>query len=816
MQDVIRDLRFGIRLLAKKRSFTLISVLIIALAIGASTIIFSAVNAVLLRPLPFKEPDRLIMLWEENRQLNYGLHQFPASPANFVDWRDRNQCLDGIAAFRYLPFNLTGVDDPERIEGSVVSASLMSVLGVAPFMGRDFSEQDETPSGSHVVILSYSTWRDRFKSDPNMIGRVITLNDESYTVVGVMPPGFNFPRKTDLTEAFQRLPRQTDLWAPLVITNQDMQVRGAKRYGAIARLKPGISIRQAQLNMDSIASELEQQYPSSNTNWSISVIPFYEQVVGRIRPLLWLLMAAVLLVLIIACANLANLLLTHSTSRQKEFAVRLAIGANRSDIIRQLLIENITLSLIGGTLGLVVAYVGVKALLPFLPSELPRVQEINLDKSVVICALFLSLLTGVLFSLVPAIRATKVNLNDVLKGSSTTTSGHRNNRTRNLLVVSELALTLVLLVGAGLLVKSFTHLLKEDPGFRPEKVLTMEIDLPVTRYPDYNRVVSFYKQVLDQASTLPGVESVAATSALPLSGGEQSVSYSYEGEQATDSGENSLAIYSFIMPDYFQVMGIPLRGRAFTYQDEKDKPGVVIINEALASRCWPGENPIGKYLTIGPEGKASREVVGVVKNVKHAALEEGVKPALFLPFTQVYNHYMVVVLRTESDPLRLAAALKNRVHDVDKDQPVANIKTMGELISVSVARSRFSMFLMTVFAAVACVLALVGIYGVISYAVTQRTHEIGIRIALGAQPKQVLSLILMQGVRISIIGVGIGVASAFVLTRLISSLLYNVSATDPAIFALISVALIAAATLASYIPARRAVKIDPLLALRYE
>lgn len=443
-------------------------------------------------------------------------------------------------------------------------------------------------------------------------------------------------------------------------------------------------------------------------------------------------------------------------------------------------------------------------------------QEINLDKSVVICALFLSLLTGVLFSLVPAIRATKVNLNDALKGSSTTTSGHRNNRTRNLLAVSELALTLMLLIGAGLLVKSFAHLLKEDPGFRPEKVLTMEIDLPVTRYPDYNRVVSFYKQVLDQVSTLPGVESVAATSAVPLSGGEQSVGYSYEGEQATDSGESSLAIYSFIMPDYFQVMGIPLRGRAFTYQDEKDKPGAVIINEALASRCWPGENPLGKHLTIGPEGKASREVVGVVKNVKHSALEERVKPELFLPFTQVYNHYMVVVLRTESDPLRLAAALTKRVHDVDKDQPVANIKTMGELISVSVARSRFSMFLMTVFAAVAFVLALVGIYGVISYAVTQRTHEIGIRIALGAQPKQVLSLILMQGVRLSIIGVGIGVASAFVLTRLISSLLYNVSATDPAIFALISVALIAAATLASYIPARRAVKIDPLLALRYE
>jgi predicted permease len=812
MQDVIRDLRFGIRLLAKKRSFTLTSVLIIALAIGASTIIFSAVNAVLLRPLPFKEPDRLIMLWEENRQLNYGLHQFPASPANFVDWRDRNKSLDGIAAFRYLPFNLTGVDDPERIEGSVVSANLMSLLGVAPLMGRDFSEQDETPSGSHVVILSYSTWQDRFKSDPNMIGRVITLNDQPYTVVGVMPPGFNFPRKTDLSEAFQRLPRQTNLWAPLVITNQELQVRGSKRYGVIARLKPGISIRQAQLNMDSIAGELEQQYPSTNTNWSIKVIPFYEQVVGRIRPLLWLLMAAVLLVLIIACANLANLLLTHSTGRQKEFAVRLAIGANRSDIIRQLLIENITLSLIGGALGFAVAYVGVNALLPFLPPELPRAQEINLDKSVVICALFLSLLTGVLFSLVPAIRATKVNLNDVLKASSTTTSGHRNNRTRNLLAVSELALTLMLLIGAGLLVKSFAHLLKEDPGFRPEKVLTMEIDLPVTRYPDYNRVVSFYKQVLDQVSTLPGVESVAATSALPLSGGEQSVSYSYEGEQATDSGEGSLAIYSFIMPDYFQVMGIPLRGRAFTYQDEKDKPGVVIINEALASRCWPGENPLGKHLTIG----APREVVGVVKNVKHSALEERVKPELFLPFTQVYNHYMVVVLRTESDPLSLAAALTKRVHDVDKDQPVANIKTMGELMSVSVARSRFSMFLMTVFAAVAFVLALVGIYGVISYAVTQRTHEIGIRIALGAQPKQVLSLILMQGVRLSIIGVGIGVASAFVLTRLISSLLYNVSATDPAIFALISVALIAAATLASYIPARRAVKIDPLLALRYE
>ncbi len=815
MEALLRDIRFAVRVLLRRPFFTAVIVFVIALTVGASTVIISAADTILLRPMKFKNPDDLVMIWETNPKLKLNAEEFPASPPNFLDWRERSESFEQMAAFKYYPFNLTGAGDPERLNGATVSVNLFGLLGVQPFLGTLFPEGDEASAPSNVVLLSHSLWQRRFNSDPAILGKSITLNDQSYTVLGVMPQGISFPQKAELPPGFQTFPEKTDLWAPLVFTENDRLRRGAKSLGVIARLKPGVSLNQAKADVLRVADQLQTEQPKSNTNWSAQVVSFPEQVVKKVRPVLLLLLGAVVLVVLIACANLTNLLLGRATARTREIAVRSALGAGRAAIIRQLLTENMIVSLVGGGLGIALASAGLGLLLALLPAGLPRVDEIKIDFRVLSFTLLLSILIGIMFGLLPALQASKVNLSETLKETGGTISAARSHRLRSLFALSQVAMATVLLIWAAMLVKSFSNMQAIDPGFKPENVLMMEIDLPLTRYPDYEKVVSFYKQAIDQVKTVPGVESVGITTAIPLSGLEQSLNFTCEPRPPVSVEETALAVYAFVSPDYFRTIGIPLQaGRDFTYNDDTKSPGVIIVNEALAKRCWPDENPVGKSMTIVPEGKVSRQVVGVVGSVKYSALDEESKPTLYLPITQLYNNYIAVTVRTSSDPMSLSSAIRGRIWDVYKEQPISNMKTMQQQLSDSVARARFSMILIGIFAVVALVLAIVGIYAVLSYSVVQRSQEIAIRLALGAQPTHILRMLLAQGVGMSVIGLVAGLVIAFATSSIVKKLLYNVSTTDPVIFLAVSSLLVAIALIASYVPSRRATKIDPIVSLR--
>ncbi|HEX8633081.1 MAG TPA: ABC transporter permease [Pyrinomonadaceae bacterium] len=811
LSDLSQDLRFGLRMLLKNPGFTIVAVIALALGIGANSAIFSVVNTVLLRPLPYPDPDRLVMVWEDRTK--GGFPRDTPAAGNYTDWRDQNQVFEGMAAIASLSFNLTGMGEPERIEGKRVSAGLFPLLGVEPQLGRTFLPEEDQPGANRVVVLSHGLWQRRFGSEASIIGKPLNLNGESYTVVGVMPSHFHFPARED------------ELWVPIAFTQQEAANRGRHFLQVIARTKPGVSLPQAQAEMNIIGARLQQQYPNTNTNVGVAVVPLHEHMVGDIKAALLVLLGAVGFVLLIACANVANLLLARAAVRQKEITIRVALGASRLRLIRQFLTESILLAALGGAFGLLLSVWGVGVLKTFIPQNIAQAAAITIDGKVLGFTLLVSLLTGLIFGLAPATQTSSFNLNETLKeGGRDSVAGSRGNRLRGLLVIAEVAVSLILLIGAGLLINSFLRLRNVDPGFRADNLLTMQVVLPELKYPDHARRSAFYTELINRIEALPGVKAAAVANWIPLVRQGDSIGFSIEGrpDPAPGTGQRPSVVTRVVNANYFQTMGIQLlQGRGFNQQDRVDAPAVAVINETMARRFWPGEDPIGKRITPGavdsPDPDDWLTIVAVTKDVRQFELVADPKPQMYLSYEQAgFFAPRHLIVSTSVEPLSLAAAVRKTVWEIDKDQPVSNIRTMEDVLSESIARQRFSMLLLGIFAVVALVLAAVGIYGVMAYTVAQRTHEIGIRMALGAQRSDVLKLTVGGGLKLVLIGVALGLTVAFILTRVMSSLLFGVSATDPATFIIISLVLVSVAALASYIPARRATKIDPMVALRYE
>ena len=815
MGTVLQDIRYGMRMLVKKPPFTAVAVIALALGIGANTAIFGVVNAVLLRPLSFKDPERIAVI----QGVKEGNSWTTISYDDFVDFRDRQQSFEQLAAFSApWTFNLLGAGEPMQVQGQYASANLLSMLGVAPARGRDFLPAEDRPgSQERVVILSHGFWQRQFGANPDLIGRTINLNDQSFTVIGITPPGF---KVTD----------ESELWVPLALNPINSRGRLVRYLSVAGRLQPGVTLAGAQAEMSIIARQLEQQYPDMNKGFGVHLIPLHEQIVGKVRPALLVLLGAVGFVLLIACANVANLTLARAVMRRKEIAIRAALGAGRVQLIRQLLTESVLLALLGGFVGLLLATWGVDLLLALGPENIPRREEIGLDAGVLVFTLAVSLLTGLIFGLVPAWQASKADLNVTLKeGGQLQGTSAKHQRLRNALVIAEIALALVLLTGSGLLIKSFARLLDVNPGFDTSNVLALQVTLPSSKYSQEQKRAAFYQQLEERLKALPGVQAVGAVSRLPLFAGDITSGRSnitsrlvIEGRPAA-AGDLPEVDYRVASPSYFQAMNIPLvRGRLFNWQDEpQDRAGlplVAIINEAMARRFWPGEDPIGKRIKWSGDLDQNPwwTIVGVVGNVRHFSLDMEPRPEVYRPYLVNPLTGPIIVVRAASNPENLIALVRNEVRALDGDVPISNISTMPQLVSRSVAPRRFSMLLLTIFSAVALLLAAVGIYGVMAYSVTQRTHEIGIRLALGAQTADVLKLVVGQGMALALMGVGIGVVGAFALTHLMSSLLYGVSTTDPLTFVVVSVLLTSVALLASYIPARKATKVDPMVALRYE
>jgi putative ABC transport system permease protein len=819
MNTLIQDLRYGIRMLIKSPGFTFVAVLVLALGIGANSAIFSVVNAVLLRPLPYEHPERLALVWETNDKIQIGFDLLPVSAGSFTDWRNQSQSFDDLSLVDGANFNITGSGAPEQISGARVSSSFFKLLGVTPAAGRVFTEDEDRAGANRAVIISHSLWQSRWAGDPEIIGKTLALDGASYTIIGVMPKGFNYPKATDLPSYFQ-LPPRSELWTPMALSSQQMTNRGNHNYGVIGRLKPETTIKQAQAEMTAIAENIAQQYPQLS-GWGAKVVSLEEQSVGDIRLILLVLLGAVAFVLLIACANVANLLLARASSRQKEIAIRSALGASRMQIIRQLLTESMLLAVAGGGIGILMAVWGIDALLALSPGNLPRLDEVKVDGAAIGFTFAVSLVTGLIFGLAPAAQVSKTNLSEFLKeGARGSTGGARANRVRSLLVVSEIALSLVLLIGAGLMIRSFARLMNVNPGFNPQNVFTMQIFLPQSKYSEGRDRAAFFKQVINRVEAIPGVETAGAITHLPLSGMEESGNFSIEGRPSEDpSGGFATVDIRAISSNYFRSMGIPiLIGRDFAQQDNEQSVPVAIISESMAARYFAGEDPIGKRIKRGSANsdQAWAEIVGIAADVKHSALEKQSRPHLYFLYLQNPFSYMTIVARSSSSAENLSAAASKAVWDTDKDQPVANIKTMERYLSEAVASRRFNMSLLGVFAGVALILAAVGIYGVMSYSIAQRTHEIGIRIALGAARRDVLRLVVGHAMTLAAAGVCIGLAASFALTRVMSSLLFEVTATDPVTFAAIPLMLAGVALAACLIPARRAMRVDPIVALRYE
>jgi len=805
METLLKDVRYGIRSLLKQPAFTAIAVITLALGIAGNTVIFSAVNSLLVKPLAFPELDRMVAIWEA--RLSQGVERNEVTMADYLDWRKQNQTFEQMGLYRWWSANLTGVEPPERIQGFLVSTNFLDVTGVKPFIGRAFSAEEDQPGKDAVVILNYGLWQRRFGGDANIVNQTVSLNGVKRTIIGVLPKEFNYPSGMDVM-------------APLALTPELASNRDNHTYYVLGRLKQNVSLPLAQTDLSTIAARLEKDYPQANTGHGVVVYPIVEDTVRFYARALWVLMGAVGFVLLIACANVANLTLARSSTRQREIALRLALGASRSRIIRQLLTESVMVALIGGALGVLIAYWGIDAMRAANPGEAakfaPGWEHLGINFPVLVFTLGVSVLSGALFGLAPAWQASKPDLNDALKeGGRTTSSSHR---LRNALVVCEVALALMLLVSAGLLLRSFLSLLNTDPGFNSTNLLTMKLVLPAAKYKDDQARAAFYSELLNRIRVLPGVESVAAVNYLPLGGSNSSDIFLIEGLPEPPPGQEFIGRYRVCTPDYFQTMGIPiLKGRAFTEQDKVDAPRVVIVNETLAQRYWPNQDPINKRMRFtGPlEKNPWIQVVGVVKDVKHA-LSLPMSSDYYLPQNQDTWSSMVLVAKTKTEPMSMAAPIRQQVWAIDKDEPVFDVRTMQQVRALSVALYSFSSVTLTIFAAVALILSAVGIYGVMAYVVTQRTHEIGIRMALGARSRDVLRLVVRHGMTLALIGVGVGLGGAWALTRFMSSLLVGVSPTDAVTLSAVSLCLISIALIACYLPARRATKVDPLVALRYE
>ncbi|HEX8179612.1 MAG TPA: ABC transporter permease [Pyrinomonadaceae bacterium] len=803
MNSLWQDIRYGVRVLVKSPGFTLVALCALALGIGANTAIFSAVNAVLLRPLAFPESERLVWLTGENPP--QGITQSNLSVPDFADWQTQSQVFEQLAGYVMGGALLVNGDEAERVRGTSVTADFFPLFRTNAARGRALQAEDQEKGHDDVVVLSHAIWQRKFGADPNIVGRQVTVGGTSTTVVGIMPPGFDFPQ-------------QTELWFPLAV-NPAAERRDNRYMNVVGRLKQNVTLDQAQTQLDTINQRLAGEYNETNSGWRVRVTNLHEFLVGAVRPSLLILLGAVAFVLLIACANVANLLLARATARHKEIAVRTALGASRLRIIRQLLTESVLLSLVGGGAGLLLSIWLTDLLIAVSPPNSPRFDEIRPDARVFLFTLALTITTGLIFGLAPALQASRPDLNEALKeGGRSGGEAGRRNRVRSLLMVGEIALSFMLLAGAGLLIKSFMRLRDVSPGFNPNGVLTMRLSPPSAKYAKGEPRVGIYRQVLERVRGLPGVQAAGATLTLPLGGDTFSVGRSFirEGRPMTPE-ESANASYYVATPDYFRALQIPLvAGRAFSEQDTDKSPMVVVINETMARKHWPGESPIGKRITIWRDEKFAREIVGVVGDTR-AALDAPAGAQMYVPFAQDSGWgALTMVVRTSVEPSSLAATVRNEIHALDKTLPVYNVKTMNEVAAASVAPQRASMLLLTAFASVALLLAVIGIYGITAYYVTQRTHEIGVRMALGAQASDVLRLVVGQGIRLTLIGLALGLVSAMALTRVMATLLYGVQPTDPATFALGALLLAAVALLACYIPARRATKVDPLIALRYE
>ena len=815
---MFQELRFGLRVLLKQKSFTAVAVLTLALGIGANTAIFSVVNGVLLKPLAFHDPDSLVMLWTDNPTLDLGFHELPPANADLPEWRARTTSFEQIGAFQSNFADLSDDINPERVGGVDVSVNLLPMLGIQPVLGRQFTAEEEQPGQDHVLIISHALWQRRFGGNKGILGKTITINQVPRTISGVLPEGFHFPRATEMPQGY-RLPERADLWTPLAKDATFWERRTQRQLILIARLKAGVTPEQAQAEMDSVTAEQSRAYPQTHDGWRVWLTPLFNQIVGQSRTPLLVLLGAVGFLLLIACSNIASLLLARAAARSREMAVRAAIGAGRARIIRQLLTESLLLAALGGGLGLLLGYWGLEVLLKLIPPNVPRVQNITLDTNVFLFTALISVLTGVLFGLVPAWQASKVNLAEALKDSGRTNSG-RGLRSYSLLVSAEVALAAVMLVGAALMLQSFQRLLAVDPGFRPSNLVTFNVSLPSARYSDDVKRGQFFEQIRAQLSNLPGVQAVGAISDLPLSGNENVTFLAVEGAAPVPRGKEPIAEDRLITPGYFEAMGVKrINGRDFDANDGLNKPLVVIVNETLARQFFLDGDAVGKRIKRVLDDKDWGTIVGVVRDVRGYALDKQVRPQFYHPLAQEPGEAdeMSLALRVDAAALpSLRGAIQQEFKQFDAALPIANFRTMEQLVDKAVARPRFSTVLLVSFAVTALLLTVVGLYGVVAYGVNQRTREIGIRMALGARQTSVLLLIIRQGMKPALIGLSIGIAGACVLMRLLASQLYEVHATDPATFVLVALGLLMIALVACYIPARRATRVDPMAVLRHE
>ena len=803
--QVYRDLRYAVRTLLKRPGFTLIAVATLALGIGSSTAIFTVVEAALLRGLPYKSPERLYHMWESTPQKEFAQREF--SYPDFQDYQQNDVC-EGIAAYTGGGAILSGRGEAERVAALSATANFFSVLGVDPIVGRTFQPGEDKPGAPKVVVLTYGTWQRRFGGDNGIIGQSLTINGDNYTVIGVLPPSFQFAL------------RPADLWLPYQPTQNQLTRRFMHGTNLITRLKPGVSVEQAQTELSVIASRIEQGNKDSHAGTGLRLVPLQEQIVGPVKPILMILLAAVGFVLLIACANVASLLLTRSLARQKEVSIRAALGASRWQVIRQLLTESVLLSVVGGAAGLLIACWGVTALVTLLPpaqiNAMPFLKTLHLDTSILVFSFGLSLLTGLFFGLAPALQSSRVDLNEVLKEGGRNASAGAGHRLRSAFVVTEIALAVVLLVGAGLMMKSLLKLLQTNPGFNPQNVLTMAIVLPAGKYSDVNKQIGFVDQLKERLQSLPGVNGAGMINILPMQSGNTTRFY-VDGDPVPAPGQEVEANIRNVNETYFQALGVPLiAGRMFDARDKADSPGVVIIGKSVADRLFAGRDPVGRRLAYG-QGTPDL-IVGVVGDVKVTGLDQALKPVLYFPFRQSPGLATNVVVRTNADPNALTAAIRTETLNLEPDAALFNVNTMEQLISGSPAAfmRRFPAILISVFAGLALLLASIGIYGVVSYSVSQQTHYIGVRMALGAQASDILKMVLKQGLVLAVAGIVVGVAAALALMRLLRTLLFEVQANDFATFALVVGTLFVVALLACYLPARRATKVDPLVALRYE
>jgi len=821
LDNLMQDLRYGVRTMLRAPGFTAMAVLALALGIGANTAIFSVVNAVLLRPLPYDQPERLVQVWHVPPQATFpGTAEFAVSPANFLDWRSQAHSFEGMSAYGGGRYTLTGNGNPETIRMIAVTDGLFSILHVRPLLGRGFVSGEDEPGHEHEVVLSYGIWRSHFAANPDIVGKNITLNAQAFTVIGVMGPEFDFPISSDPNS-------RTQMWKPLAWTAQERGIRDNHNYGVVARLKPGVSVKQAQNEMDAISNSLAQQYPNDNKGWGAIAVPLRDDLVGDVRPALLILLGAVVLVLLIACANVANLVLVKALTRRKEQAVRIALGATRRRLLQQALSETVLLAFVGGALGLVFAHYGVILIVKFLAQRLPRSSEITLDGWVLAFTAGISLIAGFAAGLLPAFRAAKADVNEALKqGLGRATSDSGGSRTRDMLVISEVALSLMLLIGAGLLIRSLWMLHKVNPGFQPDHVVTMEISVSNSKFSDPVQQVEYFDRVLERVRTLPGVQSAGLIDSLPLTDDGSIQPILVEGRPPAPMADLPEVDVRSISPGYLSAMHLPLlSGREIDDTDVAGRPGAVLISDSMAKLFWPNEDAIGKRLTLYFYPDQPRVVVGVVGDVKLYAVNETQRKAtLYLPLAQLsvpkgeafHSFGMNLAVRTNMAPLSMAATAGQAIHEVDPEIPVQNIRTMEDMISASLSPERFTMLLLGAFAGLALLLAVVGIYSVTSYSVSRRTNEMGIRVALGASRTDVLMLVFRHGMMLALIGSAIGIAGALLLSRVMRSQLFGVQPTDPATFVTGVCGLMVVVLAASYIPARRAMRVDPMVALRYE